>query len=357
MNVITKAMANLARNFLAYVDEKHNVEIDTQRPDIQAPEYMIKRLDPWLDLNIQDLPGEQWKKIKVETRDAMISNMGRLKVTSGRRAVSTEYEIVRPIISTKSILFKLAKIGERDDDAKVRTMSISAAREVLLAFGEKPVWAKNFPMVIERSTSSAFVYKNGDHRDCRLTNLEWVSETRAVALGRSFTKAAKQKRSLSSGVAKDALKKTAAKPVVFSAPSVIPPAPVSKEAREQWYDVSGYVGLYQITQGGSVRSLPRYAYNHGYERAMKKGVPMYLTEQEAKSGSTQSYHLLRGVTLKPLRLKGEKMIQLCRDGSTNPISVARLMIETFYPHVSESQQYEYIDGDLDNCTLSNLRLV
>lgn len=97
---------------------------------------------------------------------------------------------------------------------------------------------------------------------------------------------------------------------------------------EIWKDVKGFEGLYQVSSFGQVKSL-------NYRR--RKGVEHILSIRYA--------HKQRLSTL-----------ILCRDGVMYPVSVNRLVAETFITGVDMNYDIIYKDGDYKNNSVNNLEV-
>lgn len=94
---------------------------------------------------------------------------------------------------------------------------------------------------------------------------------------------------------------------------------------EQWKDVPGYEGLYQVSDKGRVRSLPR------------KG---RLNEK----------------ILKPdIQRGGYERLLLCKDGEAKMFLVHGLVLEAFIGPAPARMECRHLDGTRDNNHLLNLR--
>lgn len=94
---------------------------------------------------------------------------------------------------------------------------------------------------------------------------------------------------------------------------------------EEWKDIEGYEGLYQVSNLGRVKSLPRYWVRT--ERILtKKGYPY----------------------VRVCLFKGTKRTYL---------SVHRLVAEAFIPNPDNKPIIDHIDGNPNNNSVSNLRWV
>lgn len=101
---------------------------------------------------------------------------------------------------------------------------------------------------------------------------------------------------------------------------------------EIWKDISEYVGLYQVSNMGNVRSLQR---------------------EEFKCA--QGYRVRRGVLLKLSKdQKGYLMVNLYKDGKGNTRRVHRLVAEAFIDNPKCLPEINHIDEDKKNNAVSNL---
>lgn len=101
---------------------------------------------------------------------------------------------------------------------------------------------------------------------------------------------------------------------------------------EEWADIDGYVGLYQVSNLGRVKSLPRYV-NRG------------------NAGSIW----YNGHILKPNKNRnGEVYYSLSKNGDMKSFTVHRLVAKAFIPNPYGLPQINHIDGDRENNMVSNL---
>lgn len=103
---------------------------------------------------------------------------------------------------------------------------------------------------------------------------------------------------------------------------------------ENWKDVKGYEGIYQVSDRGNVRSLDMVIkYKDGRQRFQK------------------------GKILRPGSNMGYPRVNLCKDGIITPKLVHRLLAEAFLPNPELNKEVNHIDGNKSNCTLENLEWV
>lgn len=97
---------------------------------------------------------------------------------------------------------------------------------------------------------------------------------------------------------------------------------------EQWVDIDGYVGCYQVSNYGKVRSLDRKVSNG----AQLKGKML--------TPATDRY--------------GYKFIGLCRANQRKQVLVHRLVANAFLDKVNGNVEVNHIDGNKINNHVSNL---
>ena len=113
-----------------------------------------------------------------------------------------------------------------------------------------------------------------------------------------------------------------------------PTAEIAKrvmEPEEQWRPVPGYEGLYEVSDMGRVRSLPRQT-NGRWKRA---SVP--------------------GKVLAPaLTDRGYRFVGLCREGVVRPGRIHTLVLTAFRGPRTEMQVCRHLNGDKTDNRLANL---
>lgn len=102
---------------------------------------------------------------------------------------------------------------------------------------------------------------------------------------------------------------------------------------EIWRDVPGYVGFYQVSDEGRVRSLKRVT-----EAATRNGirVPVRVLKQGEEC-------------------HGRKQVTFCMWGEIKRFLVHRLVLKAFVGEPDEGQECRHIDGDHTNNRIDNLR--
>ena len=100
--------------------------------------------------------------------------------------------------------------------------------------------------------------------------------------------------------------------------------------KEEWRDIAGYEGLYQVSNLGRVKSLDHYSSN-GVTDILYKGRVIH-----------QSSH------------NGYMIVHLCKNNKVETVSVHRLVALAFIPNPLHESQVNHIDGNKSNNDFSNL---
>ena len=106
---------------------------------------------------------------------------------------------------------------------------------------------------------------------------------------------------------------------------------------EEWKDIGGYEGLYQVSNLGRVRSLGRDIV------------------RRTRYGTMAPYHI-SGRVLKPLHSQGDYCyVHLFdKDGTSTNHKVHRLVAKAFVPNPDSLNEVNHIDEDKDNNRADNL---
>lgn len=96
---------------------------------------------------------------------------------------------------------------------------------------------------------------------------------------------------------------------------------------EIWKDIEGYEGLYEISNLGRVKSLPRNTTKGGIKTVYKSGKSSY-------------YKVL-----------------LCKNGKQKQPTIHRLLASAFIPNPDNKPQVDHINGDKTDNRIENLRWV
>ena len=104
---------------------------------------------------------------------------------------------------------------------------------------------------------------------------------------------------------------------------------------EEWRDIKGYEGYYQVSNAGRVRSLDRYVNSKFNNKILRKGSLMKL----------QKSH------------KGYMVIILHKEGTIKTFQVHRLVATAFIPNPHNLPQVNHIDTDKTNNKPENLEWI
>lgn len=104
---------------------------------------------------------------------------------------------------------------------------------------------------------------------------------------------------------------------------------------EIWRDISGYEGLYQISNLGRVKSFNRYIVKNNGVKELRKG------------------RILKSVLLST----GYFCVTLCKDNYHKIYSIHRLIAETFIPNPDNLPQVDHINTIRNDNRIENLRWV
>lgn len=104
---------------------------------------------------------------------------------------------------------------------------------------------------------------------------------------------------------------------------------------EIWKDIKGYEGLYQVSNLGNVKSIPRII------DSQFKGKPIKREVYEK-------------VLKKSLTRFGYEYVCLSKNGKTKKHKVHRLVGEHFIPNIENKKTINHIDGNKQNNRVDNL---
>lgn len=106
--------------------------------------------------------------------------------------------------------------------------------------------------------------------------------------------------------------------------------------KEIWKDIKGFEGIYQVSNYGRVKSLPRFVNNHS---------------ENKKIGFHSKEKILR-----PSK-KRYAVVVLSKKGKLYSFCVHRLVAEVFIPNPDNLSQVDHLDGDKLNNNVNNLEWV
>lgn len=108
---------------------------------------------------------------------------------------------------------------------------------------------------------------------------------------------------------------------------------------EEWKDIKGYEGLYQISNYGNCKSLDR------------------IIERKTRWGDLAKI-VYKGKILSPNKVGGGYLkYDLCKNGKYQAKSAHRLVYETFVDNIPEGMEIDHIDCNRENNNVKNLRCV
>lgn len=106
--------------------------------------------------------------------------------------------------------------------------------------------------------------------------------------------------------------------------------------QEEWKDVNGFEGLYQVSNTGQVKSLDRNV-------------------SQADCLHKRYHRAMRGKIIKQrLQNGGYCIVWLSKSGIVKPFTVHRLVAFAFLPNVNNEEQVNHKDGNKANNCVNNL---
>lgn len=101
---------------------------------------------------------------------------------------------------------------------------------------------------------------------------------------------------------------------------------------EEWRDIEGYEGLYQVSNEGRVKALERYVDNYW-------GTKQYVRERILKGAATKGGYL---------------EVTLCKNGKPKKFYIHRLVADTFIPNIENKPCIDHKDTNVLNNKVCNL---
>lgn len=109
--------------------------------------------------------------------------------------------------------------------------------------------------------------------------------------------------------------------------------------QEQWKDIPGYEGLYQVSSLGRVKALPRKV-----RRLMADGTLSFMTYKE---------HILTNFFNR--KKEDKQYVSLCKNNVPRTFLVGTLVAQAFIPKPELTSYVIHINGDLTDDRVENLR--
>ena len=103
---------------------------------------------------------------------------------------------------------------------------------------------------------------------------------------------------------------------------------------EEWLDVDGYEGLYQVSNTGKVKTLER-----------------------KRRDEKKEYRVREKILSLPLNAYGYPVVSLHKDGVARTVTVHRLVAAAFLPNPDGKRCVDHINGDRADNRVENLRWV
>jgi hypothetical protein len=104
---------------------------------------------------------------------------------------------------------------------------------------------------------------------------------------------------------------------------------------EQWRDIAGYSGAYQISDQGRILSVARRCGGRNRYTEFSRRVPAKILQPRRSSD-------------------GRLVVELCRDGRGEKVQIAITVLETFVGPRPKGHYCEFRNGDATDCRLVNL---
>lgn len=105
---------------------------------------------------------------------------------------------------------------------------------------------------------------------------------------------------------------------------------------EEWRDIQGYEGLYQVSDWGNVKSVERYVRNgNGFRKVRERILKTFL------AGDEKEYHY----------------VKLYKNNDRKPFTIHELVAMAFIPNPYNKPEIDHIDTNKKNNNVENLRWV
>ena len=106
---------------------------------------------------------------------------------------------------------------------------------------------------------------------------------------------------------------------------------------EEWKDIKGYEGLYQVSDWGNVKSLPRLSKRTS---SRHRGTSILIEERIIKQS---------------LQTSGYRVVGLNKDGKNKQFQVHRLVAEAFIPNPDDKPEIDHINTIRTDNRVENIR--
>ena len=119
------------------------------------------------------------------------------------------------------------------------------------------------------------------------------------------------------------------------------PSPRAKGICEEWRDVKGFEGLYQVSSLGRVKSVRRVIPVHGHPTVQSKTIPERILRQKFNQPLKRCSY-------------GRYQVSLWKENRETTKKVSRLVAEAFIPNESNMPCVLHLDDNPKNNSVENL---